>query len=693
MESTISSKLSLPERICLISVFIIAFIVYLLTLPRTVALEDDGLFLMSAYFTGISHPPGYPLYSLVSWFFANFPFAGIPFRIHAMSAFFAAGTCAFLYLSSRFLQIPKVIAVTVALVYGFSKTFWSQAIIAEVYSLNAFFVFGILSIALYLNKRYCSISIQQTNEQPNAGSSVNIKIVFLGAFIYGLSLSVHVPLVVLFSPCLALLLFPFRKQIIKNFPLIFVFFLIGLLPYAWMIWRSNTDVVVNFYGAIQSFSDLKYIFSREGYVEVDISDTAGLTDKIGYFFHLLDEIYKQFSPVGFIFAVVGFIYQWWVWQKRVCLAFLILFLLNSFFFLLVIYFDYDFLSRSVFSVYPFIAYAVMAIWLGLGIKFIVDKTNKYQYYILVPFLILIVSSTLFKNYSYNNRSNYIWADQYAINLLKFLPENADLFVSGDIHTFVLGYKHYVEKVRPDIRIYNLQGLVFANRLFHPVRTNENDKSNKLKQFVKKSGRPACTSDAINSNQPHIDYWLFSCLSSEGGKKYQVELNSGLLAYFDEINLADKNSDPWTIHHRQQLIKKFGTTLGKMRVNNIELETTPSKKYTQSVTNAFFGALGYMEGMNMYPLEVKDINGMIDVIKSVDNIPALAKKHDKASYYKIRGDISLLASNPDNAIKEYELAIDIWPDRKNKAIRSLEKVYLEQNKNAELTKLKLRFSKF
>lgn len=693
MDSKISSKFSLSERACFISVLIITFAVYLLTLPRTVVLEDDGLFLMSSYFMGISHPPGYPFYSLVSWFFVNFPIGSIPFRVHAMSAFFAAAACSFLYFSSRFLELPKVIAITVALSYGFSKTFWSQAIIAEVYSLNAFFVFSMLSIALYLNRKYCYIYKQELNQQSNEESSVNIKIIFLGAFIYGLSFSVHVPLVILFSPSLAILLFPFRKQIIKNFPLIFVCFSIGLCPYLWMIWRSNTDVVINFYGAIQSFSDLKYVFSRDGYVEVDISETAGLSDKLGYFFHLLDEIYNQFSLVGLLFVITGFIYQWWIWQKRVCWALFILFLFNSFFFLLVIYFDYDFLSRSVFSVYPFIAYAVMAIWLGLGVKFVFVKIKRYQYVALIALLILIVFSTVFKNYSYNSRSSYKWADQYGMNLLKYLPENSDLFVSGDIHTFVLGYKHHVEKVRPDVRIYNLQGLVFANRIFHPVKTTENDKANKLEQFVKKSERPACTSDAINSNQPHTDYWLFSCLSSEVEIKYQVELNSDLLRYFDEIILDNKSLDPWTIHHRQQLIKKFGTTLGKMKVNNIGLDNISIKKYIQSVTNSFFGALGYIEGMNMYSLQAKDINEMIRVIKHVDNIPALAKKHDKASYYKIRGDVSLLAGDSENAIKEYNLSINIWPDRKNSAIEKLEKLYLAENKKGELTKLKLRFSEY
>ena len=31
---------------------------YAATSPRTVALEDDGLFILSSYFLGVEHPPG-----------------------------------------------------------------------------------------------------------------------------------------------------------------------------------------------------------------------------------------------------------------------------------------------------------------------------------------------------------------------------------------------------------------------------------------------------------------------------------------------------------------------------------------------------------------------------------------------------------------------------------------------------------
>src|SRR5437879_525351 len=50
---------------------VLLFTLYALTAPRTVALEDDGLFVLSSYFLGVEHPPGYPLFTLIGHLFTQ----------------------------------------------------------------------------------------------------------------------------------------------------------------------------------------------------------------------------------------------------------------------------------------------------------------------------------------------------------------------------------------------------------------------------------------------------------------------------------------------------------------------------------------------------------------------------------------------------------------------------------------------
>src|SRR5436309_8275619 len=81
------------EWLHLLVVFVALFSLYAYSAPRTVTLEDDGLFTMSSYFLGVDHPPGYPLMTVLGKLFTLLPVGSVAFRVHLMSAFFGALTC------------------------------------------------------------------------------------------------------------------------------------------------------------------------------------------------------------------------------------------------------------------------------------------------------------------------------------------------------------------------------------------------------------------------------------------------------------------------------------------------------------------------------------------------------------------------------------------------------------------------
>src|SRR5688500_20265102 len=77
------------------------FALYAATSPRSVALEDDGLFVLSSYFLGIEHPPGYPLFTLLGKLSTLLPVGSVAYRVHLLSALFGALTCALLWMCTR----------------------------------------------------------------------------------------------------------------------------------------------------------------------------------------------------------------------------------------------------------------------------------------------------------------------------------------------------------------------------------------------------------------------------------------------------------------------------------------------------------------------------------------------------------------------------------------------------------------
>jgi len=89
------------EALHLLVVFVALFSLYAYSAPRTVTLEDDGLFIMSSYFLGVDHPPGYPLMTVLGKLFTLLPVGSIAFRVHLLSAFFGGLTCVALWLVIR----------------------------------------------------------------------------------------------------------------------------------------------------------------------------------------------------------------------------------------------------------------------------------------------------------------------------------------------------------------------------------------------------------------------------------------------------------------------------------------------------------------------------------------------------------------------------------------------------------------
>lgn len=139
----------------------VALLVYGCTLLPTVsAWGDSAKFQYIAQVWGIPHPTGYPLYILLTRLFAALPWGDIAYRVNLLSAVCAALAAGGLYLlaalalvrpAARHRLYPWPAAASAALLVAFSPLVWSQAVVAEVYALNALFV--VVTLALLLRFR------------------------------------------------------------------------------------------------------------------------------------------------------------------------------------------------------------------------------------------------------------------------------------------------------------------------------------------------------------------------------------------------------------------------------------------------------------------------------------------------------------------------------------------------------------
>ncbi|HEV3007654.1 MAG TPA: DUF2723 domain-containing protein, partial [Burkholderiales bacterium] len=379
------------------------FALYAATTPRTVSLEDDSLFVLSCYFLGVEHPPGYPLFTLIGHFFTYLPVGSVAYRVHLASALFGALTAGAAWLCMRRL-IPGVLPATIAaLALGLSPVFWSQSIIAEVYTLNTF---------LFLVLVYLGLAAER---QPGVLPWM--------ALVFGLSLSNHYPLMLLAAPAFAVLLWPLRAELVRRIGLLVILVLAGLLPYVWLVRRSLTALPISFYGELNSLSEIWFFISRAGYAGVDHSVTAGWLDKVRYLTFTGRELFVQFAVAGTAVAAAGCALQWRMLGRRIAAFLTISFLMPSVVLVLLLGFDYDVFRKHIFHVYPLPAYAIAALWLGLGFGGLVERYALPRRRALAAGAALLGLVAAVGAYV-SLRANHEWAARYAQTVLKLLPANA-----------------------------------------------------------------------------------------------------------------------------------------------------------------------------------------------------------------------------------------------------------------------------
>lgn len=224
-------------------VFVLATVVYLITMEDSVSFWDCGEFIAAADKLQVGHPPGAPVFLLLGRFFALFSFGNaslVPVLVNALSALASGFTILFLFwtitwLAARFAgsaeepagrQIFPVLAAGFlgSLAYAFSDTFWFSAVEGEVYATSSLFT----AVVFWAMSRW-----EREADTPHAS-----RWIILIAYLMGLSIGVHM-LNLLTIPVLVLVFYfkkysPTTKGVLSA--LLFSFGLLGILVFALIPW-------------------------------------------------------------------------------------------------------------------------------------------------------------------------------------------------------------------------------------------------------------------------------------------------------------------------------------------------------------------------------------------------------------------------------------------------------------------------
>ncbi len=649
-------------------VLLLSLLLYLATASRTVTTEDDGIFILAALFNGVAHPPGYPLYTLLGHLFSQLPFGSVAFRVHALSGVLGAMAVWALWWTLRALPgLSRTAAVTAALAFAASKTFWSQAIVAEVYSLNAAIYLAVLGLSL----RYLA--------EPEQDRSVRPALIGL---LVGLGLANHWPLLVLGCSGLAVPYLARWRRSLRDLPRALLPLLLGLSPYLWMLWRSQADPLISFYGPLLGLEDLQYVVSRRGYAEVDQSESALWADKLGFAAFFLRELVDQFSVAGAILGLIGFVAQWRHWGRLIAAALSLSFLASGVTLAFLLGFDDSRFWHAVFRVYPILAYAIWALWLALGFaicsRALAGRLSRIRWrrHVLhaagAALILLILSS----HAPLNDRRLYGFADRYATTVLETLPPQAILFAHGDISFGPIAYKHLAEGMRPDLDLYNPYGLILNNRLINAMQDTEQSRLERLRQFIATGTRPVCVVGDGVTGHAREESWLFWCVRRGVPEDHNTyRLLPAHLAFVDLLLAEHLAGDTWSEELRNVLLRDLGFILTHVMHGPGQAPASPAvrRAYEQvlSTPHGQVGALSMIVAEFDAPEPaVRELRGTLRA-KLSEHTGSFAIKADNAALEYLLGRLALRDGEQATAVRHFVQAIRAWRSGSNPALPELE----------------------
>jgi tetratricopeptide (TPR) repeat protein len=467
------------ELLCAGAVLLAALLLFSWTLAPTVTLTDSGELIVVAQGLGVAHPPGFPFWVLLAHLASFVPLGNVAVRINFSSALFAALACAVLTLvlaeliiTAAYLpawkraaqqrkkagnsRIDRLLvfapALGAGLLMAFSRTLWSYATIAEVYTLNTLLI--LIVFFLMLRWRRCIIA-----DRREKGETVTIHDPWLyaAAAVFGLALGDHHVTVGLTLSAVAVIVY--RTQGLRFFTsrrliyaaLISVAAMVAV--YAYLPFAASRSPLIN-WGNPRSLQEIWWhITGRQYQVFLSFTPTMMGAQFVEFCRMLVREFGPAWLPLPLVLAFAGFATAYR--QDRTTFWFLL--------FIVVANLAYDLSyeiaeDKDAYYLPVFISIALAA---GFGIRWLIQLTAAKSMsfgtsYGVAAIVVLLTSATAFAgNWPFNNRRHYFIAHDYVENLLSAVEPNGLLLTQDWQVASPMFYTQQIEQRRRDVKIADI----------------------------------------------------------------------------------------------------------------------------------------------------------------------------------------------------------------------------------------------
>jgi hypothetical protein len=427
-----------------LAAFAVPFVVYLYTLSPSLDFEDPAEFALGAAVLGVDHPYGYPLYTLFGHAFTILPWGEIVQRVNAASAAAAAGAAAVVFLLVWELlgggcatRARCAGAWAGAGLFAFSRTFWSQAVIAEVYTLNALLVAAAL---------YCGVK---------AVLAKDTRWFFAAAFAAGLAVANHPSSLLVTLP---LIVYAGWRTGGRGTLKAVLFFLAGVSFYVYLPLRASRGPVLN-WGAPADLPGLVGHLTRQGLASFWWGRYRFLGDN---FLGLGKHVLTQMGPGLALIAGAG---GWLLWRRPAARALAIIGGAAGLFAVLPLTGMLDPFQLEEIDVWYIPVFLFVALFAGgaVGTLAAIGRRRPVVFATLAAAALLPLIPLIY-NFPFNDHRGRHFGTEHGRNLLRTHPYRALSAFPPEARggLFEEAYLISAERRRPDVLIIEPTGTLYSD---------------------------------------------------------------------------------------------------------------------------------------------------------------------------------------------------------------------------------------
>ncbi len=411
---------------------LLALVLYALTAARSIFTGDSAELAAAAACFGVPHPPGYPLYTLLTSLWTHiFPEAHRAFAANLASGLHGAAAVAALTAFMRRHGASRVAAAGAALLLATGRSFWGQSIAAEVYAFDTLLLLA-AGIVTHVAARRESGRVWLV-----AGAVIGL---WLGHRFLNV---IYLPwLVAIAAAGLGLSIQRLASRLTpRAWGSLAVGAAASLLVFLYLPLASRMDPPIDI-GDPESFGRFLTVVRGAPYLRHLDNDGALAFGRIaGWFGGLPRE-----SGVGILLALTGLVtaLRRPSPQRFLAMGFVWLIAAN-----LAAIARYNILDIRSYWLPSLVGAAGLA---GLGIDAVFRRSRGRALGVVI---LLLCGALLPINGRENNLSRYRAASSYADDLLRGVPTGSVLLVQGDTQTHVTWYRQKIDGAAPEVLVISL----------------------------------------------------------------------------------------------------------------------------------------------------------------------------------------------------------------------------------------------